>query len=131
MSITTVRKPGLATTLARAAMIVSSGLVILPAAEATSILEPATVFYGKIIGTSAVQPFLVTQGTLEWTIRRADGKDLVLRAKLFPLNGGNFSYRLNVPHEAIGLGLAASLASVPLAPGEQIHRHGGIVVNGK
>jgi hypothetical protein len=47
-----------------------------------------------------VQPFLVA-GTLEWTIRRADGKDLVLRAKLFP-STVEFSYRLNVPHSQVG-----------------------------
>ncbi len=131
MSITTVTKPGWAKTLLRAAIIMCAGLLISSPAHATSIMEPATVFYGKILGTSGPQPFLVTEGNLAWTIRRADGRDLVLRAKLFPLKDGHFSYRLNVPHEALALGLATSLATVPLAPADQTHRHGGIVVNGK
>ena len=130
MSIIRVRKPDAATTLS-ATVVLWIGLLAPPPAQAASITEPATVFYGAIIGTSGAQPFVVTQGKLEWTIRRADGRDLVLRANLFPLERGKFSYRLDVPHEAMALGLGASLASVPLAPTQQTHKHNGILVNGQ
>src|ERR1043166_6647932 len=75
-----------------------SGLV-----RADSITEPATVFFGKVLGTGSGQPFQVTQGAMEWVIHKADGKDLILQTTLFPLHNGEFSYRLDVPHEAIAL----------------------------
>jgi len=84
-------------------------------AHAASLPEPSTVFYGKILGTGSEQPFLITEGELEWTIRRADGTDLSLRATLYPFNKGTYSYRLDVPHEALALGLMPDCTSVPLA----------------
>lgn len=101
-----------------------------PGARATTFGEPATVFYGRIIGTGSERPFVVTQGELRWTLRRADGRDLTLRTTLFPLRDGEFSYRLNVPHEALALGLAASATTVPLTAASQVQQHLRITVNG-
>src|SRR5436190_22370948 len=74
-------------------------------AQRASITEPATLFYGKVLGLGSDQVFIVTEGNLEWTIRRADGTELRLESKLFPLLDGEFSYRLRVPHQALGFGL--------------------------
>ncbi len=105
-------------------------LAVLPALAA-SITEPSTVFYGKIVGTGSARPFLVTDGQLEWTIRRADGVDVTSRASLRQLNGGEYCYRLNVPHEALALGISPSRVSVPLGAVEQTHQHLRITVNGQ
>jgi hypothetical protein len=105
--------------------------LIVPPVDAAFISEPSTVFYGKVLGTGSAQPFLVTEGELAWTIRRADGVELVLRAPLFPLNGGEFSYRLDVPHEALALGLQLSSAAVPLAAQEETYAHSDIAVDGE
>ena len=98
--------------------------------SAAGISEPATTFYGKVLGTADVQPYLITEGQLTWVIRRADGADVTLRASLFSYNGGVFSYRLDVPHAALALGLSAAGTSVPLALTEQTHQHLSVTLDG-
>ena len=100
------------------------------AASAAGISEPATTFYGKVLGTADVQPFLITEGRLTWVIRRADGADVTLKASLFAYNGGVLSYRLDVPHSALALGLASAASSVPLALTEQTHQHLSVTLDG-
>src|SRR5215471_349469 len=72
-------------------------------ASATSVTEPPTIFYGKIIDISSPYGSLVTTGALTWVVHRADGLNQVLRATIQPLNGGLYSYSLNAPHEALTL----------------------------
>ena len=100
------------------------------AASAAGISEPATTFYGKVLGTADVQPFLITEGRLTWVIRRADGVDVALKASLFAYNGGALSYRLDVPHSALALGLSPAASSVPLALTEQTHQHLSVTLDG-
>lgn len=81
---------------------------------AASVVEPATIFYGKVIGTGSEQPFPVTEGPIQWTLLRPDGIQVVLNTVIYPLNGGTYSYRLDIPHEAMALGLTGSTSSIPL-----------------
>src|SRR6476661_1047290 len=90
------------------------GALLAFSASAVSITEPATIFYGKILDLSSPHGSLVTTGALTWVVHRADGLNQVLRAKIQPLNGGLYSYSLNVPHEALALGLDSSPNGVPL-----------------
>ncbi len=124
-------RPSDFTTMRAAIAFLFLGASLSLPAGAASITEPATVFYGKIVGTGSNQPFLVTSGELIWTIRRPDGVGVNLRAQLRPLNDGAYSYRLNVPHEIVALGLDASLASVPLRTAGDTHTHFQITVNGQ
>ena len=100
-------------------------------ARAASVTEPATVLYGKVIAIGVDQPYLLREGNLAWTVRRADGVDVTLRAGLFPLNNGEYSYRLNVPHEALAVGLTASTNHVPLRAVDDLNGHLAITVNGR
>jgi hypothetical protein len=111
-------------------LISHSPLGIPSNAAAASIPEPATVFYGKIIGIDANYPFLVTEGELTWVVRRSDGMNLVLRAQIRALNNGEYSYQLQVPHHALAPGLDQS-TGVPLRPVEETHTHFQIGVNGR
>lgn len=111
-------------------MVLGGLLTGLPA-HAAGITEPATVFYGRIIRTDAPRPYVVTRGTLNWTIRRVDGTEVTLNAALKPLNGGEFSYRLDVPHEVLSSGLSSTAASVPVGLVDEPALHAGITVNGK
>jgi len=96
------------------------------------ISEPETVFYGKVFSAGrGGQPYLVTEGQLTWIIQRNDGINLVLRSQLKALNNGEYSYRLNVPHEALGLGLAATSGGVPLTAMDQTQTHLLVAVNGQ
>jgi hypothetical protein len=99
--------------------------------SAASISEPATTFYGKVLGTTDVQPFLITEGTLTWVIQRADGVDVTLTATLFAFNDCEFSYRLDVPHAALSLGQTALPGNVPLALTEQTHQHLSVTLDGE
>lgn len=113
-------------------VVLVAGLALLAAlpAGAVSIIEPATVFYGTVTGTGSAQPFSLTEGTIEWTLRRPDGVDVVLTTVIFPLNGGAISYHLEVPHEAWGLGLVGSTSSIPLSASMATNISVRITVNG-
>ena len=112
----------------------SLALVLLPfnfSLRAASFSEPETVFYGKIFTTGGGHPYLLTEGQLTWIIQRADGNNLVLGAQLKSLNTGEYSYRLNVPHEALALGLQSGGGGVPLSGVDQTQTHLLIAVNGQ
>ncbi len=94
--------------------------------------EPHTVFYGKVLGTAADQDFLVDTGALVWTITRTDGKQVTLHASLFAYHEGQFSYRLNVPHAALALGLENEPGgALPLPPAPVVHGHAEVTVDGQ
>lgn len=97
--------------------------------QAAPITEPSTVFYGKVTGTGGAQPFAVTDGTLEWVILKADGSEMVLRAPLYPLNGGEYSYRLDVPHSALAYELDDT-QGIPLPPSMETNVHVSATVDG-
>jgi hypothetical protein len=111
-------------------------LTLVPAAapqsaQAGSLSEPHTVFYGKVIGTGSARPFAITDGSLVWTLLRADGVIVTLRTSLFAYGDDAFSYRLEVPHSAFALGLDENSGGIPLPPLPQTHWHAEIRVDGQ
>ena len=82
--------------------------------RAATVSEPETIFYGRIINRLSGQTYVLSEGALTWRIRRSNGTLVTLTAELQPLKGGVYSYRLNVPHQALGLGLLSSTSVVPL-----------------
>lgn len=98
--------------------------------SAASIKELSTVFYGKIHAIGSSQPYLITEGELLWTIQRASGGEMVLRSQLHPLNDGEFSYRLQVPHAAMALGLQSADTALPLGLTGATHAHLHITIDG-
>jgi hypothetical protein len=92
--------------------------------------EPATVFYGKIINRSSGQIYQLAEGSLIWTIVRSNGGALTLTGPLSALRNGEFSYRLDVPHQALGLGLETSAGAFPLTAQPVGCSHLEIRVNG-
>lgn len=102
-----------------------------PGLRAQDVSEPQTVFYGKVLGTASAQDFLITTGKLTWTILRYDGAAVTLETSLYPLHDGAYSYRLNVPHSAIALGLTADPGGVPMPPVPQVNLHAEVKVDGQ
>jgi len=92
-----------------------SGLSGGSESRAASVSEPETIFYGRIINRISGQTYVMSEGTLTWRIRRSNGTVVTMASQLEPLNGGAYSYRLNVPHQALGLGLNTSASTVPLS----------------
>ncbi len=116
----------------RAALALTMCAVLLAVpARAASISEPETIFYGKIFSAGSGQPYLLTEGQLTWIIQRPDGNNLVLHTQLKSLNYGEYSYRLNVPHEALALGLSSTSGGVPLTTTDQTQTHLLVAVNGQ
>lgn len=99
-------------------------------AAANFVPEPETVFYGRILDRTGPVDRLLTDGTLAWKVRRADGSGLALNAALFPHKNGGFSYSLRVPHEAVSLGLTASAGTVGLTNALTEQTHLDITVDG-
>lgn len=100
-------------------------------AAAAGFTEPYTVFYGKVLGTGSGQPYSVYEGDITWAIQAADGSELELMAQLTSLKDGEYSYRLNVPHSALSLGLAPMTNSVPLGSVETLSSFPRIEVDGE
>lgn len=123
----TLMKTSHTTAVALLSMAVAA--VPLDRARAQSFSEPATVFYGKVLGTGSARDFLITAGTLTWTIRRADGSEITLTTALFPLADGTLSYRLDVPHSAFALGLSSAPGGIPMPPVPQTNLHKKILVD--
>ncbi len=104
--------------------------VLTPAFSATTVPEPETVFYGRILERSGPVDRVLTEGTLSWRLRKADGTPLALQASLFPHKNGEFSYSLRVPHTALALGLTAGARSVALETSPTRQTHLDISVDG-
>ncbi|MDB6030529.1 MAG: Hemolysin-type calcium-binding region [Verrucomicrobiales bacterium] len=94
------------------------------------ITEPATVFYGKVINRTSGQEYALTNGHLVWILRRSDGSSVSLSTELTVLRGGDFSYRLDVPHQALSSGLDVASNNVPLTIQASTWSHLQISVDG-
>jgi hypothetical protein len=95
--------------------------------------EPATVFYGQIVNRASGQIYLHTNGTLVWRILpRTGGPAMTFRTELEPLGNGQFSYRLELPHEAAAYGLeTTSVSTVPLTENPSDFQHLDISLAGR
>src|SRR5213593_2585432 len=100
------------------------------ASRAASVSEPETVFYGRVINRVSGQTYVLSEGTLTWRIRRSNGTLVTLGTELEPLKDGAYSYRLKVPHQALGLGLSTSTNVVPLTAQLSTCFHEQISVDG-
>ena len=92
-----------------------AGTLVAPLALRAEISEPDTVFYGQIINRTSGDVFLVSTGTVTWVVSRPDGQQITLSGAIAPLRNSLFTYRLNVPHQALAAGLVLASDVVPLA----------------
>lgn len=100
-------------------------------AHAAFIGEPETLIYGRILNRdnpNAEQ--LVTEGELRWTIRRADGVAIELSGEVDELGGGEHSYLLRIPHQALVLEAQPSELAVPLGASPRTATHEVITLDG-
>ena len=88
--------------------------LLIPFTSHAGISEPSTVFYGRIVNRTSGQEYQLTNGHLVWIINRPDGSQLTLATDVTTLRGGDFSYRLDVPHQALSSGLDISPNNVAL-----------------
>lgn len=106
-----------------------AGASVSLTAHAASISEPPTIFYGQVIGTGGAQPFVLTEGDLEWTIMRNDGSELDISTILYAQNAGEISYQINVPAALAGDDFD-SIIGIPLPALGNTNEHARVSVNG-
>src|SRR5688572_30073550 len=108
-------------------------VVMLLAARAVfaGIPEPETVFYGKVINRTSGQEYLLTQGSLRWTITPSNGPSIEINGTLDALRNGEFSYRLNVPHQALVFGTDVTSNHLALPILKRLCSHVQITVDGQ
>lgn len=97
---------------------------------ASTVPEPETIFYGKVINRSGPQDHQMTEGSLEWSVDAGGSEPMVFMASLQSLADGSYSYRLAIPHSALALDLEAATDGIPLKATEDSYEHLQIAVNG-
>lgn len=106
-------------------------LLLGSSAAQAFISEPETLVYGRILNRANPNlEHLVTEGTLHWTIQKPDGSSVVLTGEVDALNGGNFSYLVRIPHQAMMLGQQASPLVLPLGTTTTTASHASVSFNG-
>lgn len=122
-----------ATQVARALRLTGLLAVLLAAAGHLSaqVPEPETIFYGRIINRSSGQEYQLRDGTISWKVSGGGGAPLNVSAPIESLQGGAYSYKLKVPHQAKSLGLVVDGSSLPLQSGDAEFENGSILVNGE
>jgi hypothetical protein len=100
-------------------------ILILVSVAQAQIHEPDLVFYGKVINPSSGQPHQLTSGDLAWTLG-----DLPLTTELRGISDGQYSYSLQVPAQALSLGVDATPGALPLTLSQIIYEHSSITVDG-
>ena len=108
----------------------TAALATTSALADTSIPEPETIFYGKVLNHSGSQVHQMTSGTLTWSISKSETEALEFTAELGSLAEGVYSYQLRVPHSALALDLEGSPDAIPLAAWESQHEHITITLDG-
>ena len=104
--------------------------ITLPAFSATSVPEPETIFYGKVVNRSGPVPHQMAEGSLVWTIDSGAAPPLEFSIPLQSLAEGEFSYRLAIPHSALSLDLEPDPDGIALGTAPISHEHLAIRVNG-
>ncbi|WP_035610767.1 cadherin-like domain-containing protein [Haloferula sp. BvORR071] len=106
--------------------------LMAPLADAAAFIgEPETLVYGRILNRrnpNAEQ--LVTAGELRWTIRKPDGTLIKLSGDVDSLGGGQYSYLLRIPHQAVMLGQTPVNQTLPLGTTKATAFHTAITLNG-
>jgi hypothetical protein len=94
--------------------------------------EPDTILYGKVVAQIGEEVIQLTDGELSWTIESlvSGGQSHTFETQLEPLAGGQYSYRINIPHELMAYDLLVSQGSVPLTAGWIQIEHLEITIDG-
>lgn len=97
---------------------------------ALQVPEPDTVVFGKIVQRAGVQQWVLTSGQLQWTLGRGDQAPVTFEVPLRSIAEGEFSYRMNLPHQVLASGVQAAAGIIPLGPTEVEYRSIEVSVNG-
>ena len=74
----------------------------LSSLTSSTVPEPSTILYGKVLHRAHGSAYQLTTGSLEWTLRNQDGVEFTYSAELQDIKGV-FSYKVEIPHQAFAL----------------------------
>lgn len=82
--------------------------------QASGLKEPGLVLYGKVTQLSGAPAQVLHTGTVLWTIIPPTGRGapFSIPVHLEPLDGGNYSYRLDIPVEKLPSGASLSTGTI-------------------
>jgi hypothetical protein len=105
----------------------------MPVRSAPHISEPDTIVYGRVVQRLGGHEFLANAGQLVWTVRTkgASPREFQLKAQLRRLAGGQYSYRLSIPHQVQAYDLAVADGQVGLTAGAAGLEHVSATLDGK
>jgi hypothetical protein len=94
--------------------------------------EPDTVLYGRVVARFAGHDLPLQQGELAWSLINVvpTGKIHRFVTDLEPLAGGQFSYRLGLPHELLAFDLTVADHVLPITAGGLRFDHLEITLDG-
>lgn len=95
------------------AMLAMSGTALHADGEAEVIIEPPTILFGKIYNRTANSEVL-QEGELSVQIKYGTGSPVSMTTALSDYSNGEYSYVLEIPHQALSLGLAENGQFLPL-----------------
>ncbi|MGJ8649124.1 MAG: cadherin-like domain-containing protein [Opitutaceae bacterium] len=91
--------------------------------------EPSTLIYGKVLHRAYGSEHQLVEGSLVWTLRDQNGLEYTFNAELEDIKGV-FSYRIEIPHQALSSGLNVDPSVIPLGVGEMEYEFVSIEVDG-
>jgi hypothetical protein len=94
--------------------------------------EPETLLYGRVTAQFNGRHFPLTEGNLAWSLVNSTptGKMHRFVTDLEPLAGGQFSYRLKLPHDLLAFDLAVRDDVLPMTAGGLRFDHLEITMDG-
>ncbi|PXA05116.1 hypothetical protein DDZ13_03910 [Coraliomargarita sinensis] len=105
------------------------GLILSASQALAAIPEPDTLLYGKVLHRANGNEHQLMQGTLTWTLEDQNGQEYQYETELTDI-GGEFSYKLPIPHQALSTGLNVDSSVIPLGVGEKTYEFVSIEVDG-
>ena len=101
----------------------------LSSLTASTVPEPSTILYGKVLHRDYGHEHQLTEGSLQWTLRNQDDVEFTYNVELEDIQGV-FSYKISIPHQALSSGLEVDPSVVPLGVGEDTYEFVSIEVDG-
>lgn len=94
-----------------------------------SVPEPSTLIYGEVLHRAYGSEHQLTEGTLVWTLRDESGVEFTYTTELEDIKGV-YSYKIEIPHQALSSGLSVDSSIIPLGVGESTYEFVSIEVDG-
>lgn len=102
-------------------LLLSLALLLTPITLSAGLSEPNLTLYGKVINTIGGSAQTLHAGELVWTITPPGAAAFTVPVALENLDGGNYSYRLEIPVEKLTAGAVLPDGAIEASSGEKTY----------